>query len=374
MKFLNYLMSKIDLSPSINDFIKVNKFYVYQDLISFNLLEKILKNNSDMRLLKHGEFNTIIKYAPKIINDSISKLSIDPKQEINFYIADYEGEINKKNFFYYQNNKIEKEKIKNIKDFKGIGFFRKILTKEENIKNKKYNSLKDLIKNPNIAIYHKEESGKDEIICYDTSEINEFTSFSGDFKLPILFAGVIIHDDRYIDRVSQNGSIIDGTAARGDVFGRMILYPILTYLSRNHIIMPDRDSISDAAKSVWSSFFNKNLNISKEAPIDQHDKPITLSNPLDDGRIYIKDKINRNNFYEYQKIKNMNPIEQEKYLKEIRKHDPYNWTYKLNNPDEVRSILNTLKNRHDEFSEGQENNFIEKLKEISSDFYIKNIS
>ena len=43
MKFLNYLMSKIDHSPSINDFIKVNKFYVYQDLISFNLLEKILK-------------------------------------------------------------------------------------------------------------------------------------------------------------------------------------------------------------------------------------------------------------------------------------------------------------------------------------------
>ena len=81
--------------------------------------------------------------------------------------------------------------------------------------------------------------------------------------------------------------------------------------------MPDRDSISDAAKSVWNSFFNKNLNISKEAPIDQHDKPITLSNPLDDGRIYIKDKINRNNFYEYQKIKNMNPIEQEKYLKNM---------------------------------------------------------
>ena len=108
MKFLNYLMSKIDLSPSINDFIKVNKFYVYEDLISFNRLEKILKNNSNMRLLKYAEFNTIIKYAPKIINDLINKLNINSKQKTYFYIADYEGEINKENFFYYQNNKIEK--------------------------------------------------------------------------------------------------------------------------------------------------------------------------------------------------------------------------------------------------------------------------
>jgi hypothetical protein len=374
MKFLNYLMSKVNLSPSINDFIKINKFYVYEDLISFNRLEKILKNNSNMRLLKYAEFNTIIKYAPKIINDSINKLNINSKQKTYFYIADYEGEINKENFFYYQNNKIEKEKVENIKNFKGIGFFKKILTKEESIKNKKYNSLNDLIKNPNIAIYHKEESERDEIICYDTFEINEFTRFSGDFKLPILFAGVIIHDDRFIDKVSQGGSIIDGTAARGDVFGRMTLYPILTLLSKNHIIMPDRDSISDPAKSVWDSFFYKNYDISKEAPIDQYDKPITLSNPLDDGRVYIKDKTIRRDLYEYQKIKNMTSLEQENYLKEIRKDDPYNWTYKLNNYNEVRSILNKLKDRHDKFSETQGNDFIKRLEQISGDFYIKNIA
>lgn len=367
-------MSKVDFSSSVDKFIKINKFYVYQDLISINSLEKILKNNTDMKLLKYAEFNTIIKYAPKIIKNSIIKLDVDPKQKTYFYISDYEGEINKENFFYYQNNKIEKEKVENIKNFKGIGFFRKILTKEETIKNKKYNSLNDLIKNPNIAIYHKEESTRDEIICYDISEINDFTNFSGDFKLPILFAGVIIHNDRFIDKVSQSGSIIDGTAARGDVFGRMTLYPILTYLSRNHIIMPDRDSISDPAKSVWGSFFNKNLNISKEAPIDQYDKPITLNNPLDDGRVYIKDKTIRRDPYEYQKIKDMTHKEQEEYLKEIRKNDPYNWTYKLKNPNEVQSILNKLKDRHDKFLETQNNDFIKKLEEISSDFYVKNIA
>ena len=374
MNFLNYLMSKIDYSPKIDDFIKVNKFYVFQKQISFSDLNKILKNNSNMKLLKYAEFNTIIKYAPKIIKESIFKLNIDSKQKTYFYISDYQGEINRENFFYYQNDQIKKEKNKDIKNFKGIGFFRKVLTKEENIKNKKYNSLNDLIKNPNIALYHKEESKRHEIICYDTSEINDFTNLTSDFKLPILFAGVIVNDDRFIDKVSQSGSIIDGTAARGDVFGRVTLYPILAYLSQNHIIMPDRDSISDAAKSVWDNFFYKKSNISKEAPIDQYDKPITINDPLDDGRIYIKDKTIRGNLYDYKTIKNMDDKEQKDFLNDLRENDPYNWTYKLNDPSEVRSIFNKLKDRHDQFIETQSSDFIKKLEEISSDFYIKNIA
>lgn len=364
-------MNLYDYFKTKDEFIKLNQFFIYKKLIDFNSINSLLKRNPKLELFNFNELELFLKYRPTKIKSIINQIT-DNKAYI--FLRNMKGEPSKKNMMIFKDDKFELSYYEDVES--GIVFLK---PKKELIKN--YNDLKDLVeKNPNVALYtnlNLEEQNKQDdttVICYDNLLIDELTNEEKDFTFPILFSGNLRNTDLLINKIAKKGSIIASSSSRSDVSGRYILYPILTYFSNNKKIMPDRDALTNAAKSVWKDLFFNDKIFNKYSPIDDYERPITIKDNSDDGRIYRDEEerftnilYNKNNFI------NLSLEQQLKILKNKREHDPYNWVYELKNESKVKQIVEILIERHDAFLKEKINkdDFEINLKNMAKDFFRK---
>jgi hypothetical protein len=377
MKFIEYLIETIESTKDYN-FI-MNKYYIYNKLISFNELKDFLENSDFFQLLKYSDFKFLESYRSNRLKNELNKIKGIKSSEPNYIFllsGDPTNNINTRVIINYEleSGLFKKEAHKDINNLKGIVILKQKFSKKNNIKN--YNSLEDLSKNEDVALYVKTTDHKTRIICYNMYDYNKFfdTKSYSSFIVPILFNGEISNRDRVIaNPPSESGSIIEATSARADVKGRDTLYPILGYYANNNILMSDRDSVSPFARSVWNDFFKgQDLFFKKHKPIDDYKKPIT-DYKGDDGRLYTYDNQVINFNYDPEIIKNLTPEQQQQKLTTIRSNDPYNWTYKLKNKSQIEIHVNKMIKQHEENFKKHGKDFINQLEKLSENYDLKRI-
>jgi hypothetical protein len=367
LKLFNYFQKL----KNVDDFFEIDQYVVYNKIVTQDEALKIIKKYSKkLRLLNFYELDLYIEYRNNKIKNVLQRnFNLNPLTENYIFIGKKENKISRVKGFKINNNQISESSLS--QDSSGILIFKRIINK----KHKDYKNIEDIIKDPNVGLYVYSDSVKKHIIGYNIELYENFKNQNAEFKNPILFSGIISNNDRINQEAPYSGSIIFNTVTRMDVSGRNILYPILTFLSNNKIIMPDRDSLSDSAQSVWDKFFFKNFMLIPYKPIDDIEKPIT-DVTLDDGKIYMSpDEILKSKQYDIQKI--ISPQEQEIKLKEIRQNDPYNWTYILKSEfkGSVENCISELIYRHKFFLENinSKNDFLNDLRKISVKLFKKRV-
>ena len=327
-----------------DDFIDANGLLLYNKLISEKDIKKI-SEQKEIRLLNKYEFNG---FTTTKKNNLINLLqdNFNLNNPIRFFIKDdydvvfYDGE-------FHEQGDIELD-VFSIR--KGIGIFK------PNVVQKEYKTLDDL-NNPNINLFIRKENNITKIICYDTNILNNEYNQQEKFKNPILFfANLSNYDinDRYNldeDKTPFGASTVEIAVAREDVAGSETLYPIMAYFSDNHLIIPDRSSVSSKAQNVWKKFLNGRGKIKKFDPIDDIYNPIT-QNLEDDGQTYVKHgRFKEKNKVETKEIHDnpsLKETDREIILKELRKNDELNWVYKLSDNEILKTekIISYLIENH----------------------------
>lgn len=323
-----------------DDFINANGLLLYNKLINKDQVKEIC-DKYELRLLNRKEFERYVNTKKDNFLDLLkNKVNIDTNKSYKFFVKD------DYNFTLFNNQFDLKSELK-IND--GIGLFKKAKIE------KKYKTLDDL-KKPSISLLVEKYGSTVKIICYDNDLLIKEYDSKEDFKYPILFFGSIIKFDPNQFHSDENktpfgSSTVDIATAREDVAGSETLYPIMAYFSDNHLLIPDRGSVSDDAQYVWKKFYSGRGKLKKIDPIDDITNPITRD-PMDDGNLYRKHgRAKEKSKQETQQIFN-NPrikeTDREIILKELRKDDELNWVYKLNNNEtaKVRKIINYLINNH----------------------------
>jgi hypothetical protein len=349
MRLFNYFEQLID------DFIDINGLYLYPKLVSNKQEAEEIAKKNNLRLLNINEFSRFT-YQKK---NNILKLLKEKMKIIldDSYIFLIKSDLN----YIYKNNKFE-ETSSNAKN--KIAIFKKVIIREE----REYKTLESLDQ-PNIAIMTTKEDDSIKIVCYDIELLkNEFNQ-EKIFKTPILFFGSIKkHDPSGNDKKSSiskedqapyGAYTVEFAAAREDVAGSSTLYPIMAYYAdnpeseHNHLLIPDRGSVSDDAQKVWEKFLKRpdNSLLKKFIPIDDIYYPIT-QDPFDDGEVYarhgkLKEKSSKE-AKEFLQNKNLTDVERKKELEDFRKNDELNWVYKLNKNqiNSVKTIVKQLKENH----------------------------
>lgn len=344
MKLIDYFKNVFSLNKNYNDFIQINNFYFYKKLVDEKELKTLLRKHNDLELFNLKELLLYTNYKKnKIIEIFKDGLNLDTTLDYDLYVGNKKGEISKKMKIFFSNNNFTEDYYRSKP---GIVILKRKIKKIKNFK-----KLEDLINKSNdIGLYVYKKNNDMFITGYDNSLVNDLFQDNKEYIYPILFYGVISTDDRIKEHVPFKGSYVMNSVSRSDVLGREILYPILAYFNENKILMPDRDSISESAKSVWRYFFFKNQVFDLLDPIDDVDIKIT-DRPEDDGRIYRDDEDLLNTKIQYNQIKKLSEPKQLQMLKKIRENDPYNWIYKLksNYLSLCQEIIPKLEERHKQF-------------------------
>lgn len=327
-----------------DEFIDANGLLLYNKLISEKDLKKISEKN-EIRLLNKYEFSRFINTKK---NNLINLLedNFNLNDPIRIFVKDdydmifYEGEFHEQSDIAIDVFSIRK----------GIGIFK------PNKIEKKIKTLDDL-KDPNINLLIQKESNSIKIICYDINVLKNEYKQEEKFKNPILFFATIAKynpNDQYNleeDKTPFGASTVEIAVAREDVAGSETLYPIMAYYADNHLIIPDRSSVSSKAQNVWKKFLSGRGKLKKFDPIDDIYNPIT-QNKKDDGQIYTKHgrfkEKNKTETKEIHDNQSLKEIDREIILKELRKDDELNWVYKLpdNEISKVREVVSYLTENH----------------------------
>jgi hypothetical protein len=333
----------------------LNKYYVHDKILNYNELIDFLNQNPDKELLRGSELEILEKYRHNKLEEKIKSVNYP----VNIFISSYtkpedNHNIHQSSIFYYDGNTFKKILGKKVKETSGIVI---VKNKQIKIEKRKYESLQDLVDNPNVALYIKNNRPElIQIVCYDLNQFDNFINQQESFEIPILFGGSISDEDYHSKYPpSQGGSIVQTAYSRPDVRGRNILYPIFGLLANKNILMADRNMVSKFAHSVWKDFFNgKSPFFKKYYPIDSIRHPITLKNVKDDGRLYTTGSKDENEKllrlpinYDREKLENMSNLEQNKKLIRTRGNDFINWTYKLKSGKNIiQNVVDILEDRH----------------------------
>ena len=228
-----------------------------------------------------------------------------------------------------------------------------ILFKKEKNYQKKYNTLDDLINEPNFSLYVNQQECNTEIILYNLK------------TLQILFTGKINNKDDDDDFIRPyNTSFVESVASIKDINSKLTLYPILGYYSNDNILMSDRDVLSHKAKSVWYQYFNSNNIFCKYAPIDDN---IICD---EEYNLILYHKLNKKTKKTFLKKKNKRDLFFKRSLISLKKEHYLDWSFKLNESfkKQIEQKIMILKNRH------LKNKKIEKkIFDLSNDFFHNSI-
>jgi hypothetical protein len=308
MNLLNYLDLYFE---SLIEPEKLDDFY-YINNITLN----------EWNVLKHRIDYTIIDNINSIKSDKIN--SLEKIQKINPNIITKNGLINLNEF------PLKKEKSYYTfidKKIKGIVLLQK--KSEQIIKVKKYQKINDL-NSDDISLYvTKSFDGSAYVICYN-NKMNKKNNNKLDY---ILF---MINISKYPQ--PYKAGIVDTVAARKDVNGKNIIYPIGAYFIPGNKITPHRETVSRGARGAWYYYYtNKKAPLRPFAPIDDIKKPITIDK-IDDANVF--KKLNDN---DYQKLKELNTKKDVDGLKKVKSGHYLDWVYILDT--DLRSELNSLMNK-----------------------------
>lgn len=373
MKFINYLES-LNLN---NKLLYINGFYLYNEPIKQEeIIENKIPGLEDYELLSFSDLRSYLTIKQKYLLSILKKNSkFNPQKEYIFFTENFPTLG-----YYYTNNNILKfdEDEKHIDQ--GIVILKKIIKDPKLLKEIK--TLDDL-DNENYGLFTFEKSGFLYIICYDYNLLINYYKKEKDLISPILFYGKINNTgyDLLNRKAPHEAAIVAATAASKRVSGSNTLYPILIYFSKNKKIIPDRISVSEDAEWVWRSFFSGNKAVKKFIPIDSFKDPITPS-LNDDGKTYyndkLKDSFNDKSNSEILNDPKLSDLEKENLLKELRKDDPLNWVYKLDDSQvsDVRLIVRNLQRNHQRIKSSKRNekkimNFEIKLLKLASELFKK---
>lgn len=372
MKLIDYFKNVFSLKKNYNDFIQINNFYFYKKLVDEKELKTLLTKHDDLELFTFKELLLYTNYKKnKIMEIFKNDLNLDTTLDYDLYVGNKKGEISKKMKIFFSNNNFTEDYYRSKP---GIVILKRKIKKIKNFK-----KLEDLINKSNdIGLYVIKKNNDVRVIGYDNSLLSNLFKDDKEYIFPILFYGIVSTDDRIKENVPFKGSYVMNSVSRSDVSGREILYPILAYFNENKILMPDRDSISESAKSVWRHFFFKNEVFDLVDPIDDINIKIT-DRPEDDGRIYRDDEdFMKKEEYNLDQIKKLSEQKQIKILKKIREQNPYNWAYKLksNYLSLCQEIIPKLEEKHNKFLKEKNNdpNFEKILIKLSGELFDKRYS
>jgi hypothetical protein len=349
MNLFSYFSSK-----NYNDFIQINQFYIYKQLLDKKQTESLLKKYDNLDLFTYSQLELYADHRKdKIIQTIRNDLKLDMNSDYDFYVKNSKGNVSEKNKLNLSDNVFSRVDYSDKPSL--------VILKPKIKKIKNFTNLNQLIdKSPNIGLYVHTVNKMIIVIGYDNLLMDDLYNLEKDYIFPILFYGIISNVDRIKEPIPFQGSFVNLTVVRNDVSGRNILYPILGYFSNNNVLISDRDSMSDQAQGVWNHFYFKKEIFDIIDPIDDVYKPITLNRSEDDGRLFTDDKaINKNSEYNINSIKQLSDEKQLKLLREIRKEDPYNWAYKLKSEYITLSsqIVDELEKRHERFLKEKDDPF-----------------
>jgi hypothetical protein len=341
MKLYNYLESL-----SNTEMINANGLFLYNKIATKEQAKKICEKYN-LRLLNKYEFTRYVNTKRtnffKLLENE-KKINFNPEDEIyKFFVKD-------DNFYLYEDEFINSKEFMKIKKDTDITPKNSILLLKSNEKiNKVFTKLIHLME-PSINLYVSREGEIIKIICYDNNVLLSEFDQEGEFKHPILFFGMIrVFDPNAYntddDKTPFNSAVVEFATARADVAGSNTLYPIMAYFSENHLIIPDRGSVSDDAQNVWKKFLDGRGSLKPFDPIDDIYNQMTQSTD-DDGEIYRKHgrakEKSKGETQEIYKDPKLKDTDREIMLKELRKGDELNWVYKLKD-SEVSNVEKTIK-------------------------------
>jgi len=336
MKLYNYLENL-----SNTDMINANGLFLYKNIVTKKDVKEICEKY-ELRLLNKYEFSRYVNTkGPNFFKllENEKNLKFSPNSgPYRFFIKDYDS------FYFYDDEFIES------KEYTGTIPKNSILLLKSNRKpDKVFDKLIHLME-PSINLYVLDSGEMIKIICYDNNILLSEFNQEEEFKHPILFFGMIrkLDPNAYNtddDKTPFDSSVVEFATARADVAGSNTLYPIMAYFANNHLIIPDRGSVSSDAQNVWKKFFDKRGLLKPLDPIDDIYNQMTRTID-DDGEIYRKHgKANEKSKGETQEIYNdpkLTDTDREVILKELRKDDELNWVYKLKD-SEVSNVEKTVK-------------------------------
>lgn len=335
MKLYNYFENLSDAN-----IININGLFLYNSLVNEKDLQDFCEKK-ELRPLTLKEFTNYISLKKSIFIDTLKKIGIDTKTKYKIfnYDKDYCFYITDDNFSTDDNDKKIKNGIALLKSSKII---------------KSYKKIEDLKDKPNIGLLIKEESNILTFICYDKNILKKYQNIDESILHPILFYGRTKNDgtDSFRKETPYKSAMVGISVAREDVSGREILYPIMAYYSNTqHLIIPDRGSVSDSAQGVWKSFLDNKGKLKPVDPIDDRTDPIT-KDKNDDGKVYRStDKFIQNpkgmSNNEIFKDENLNDEQRKKVLTNLRKNDELNWVYKLESKAGIKEVIDELVKNHE---------------------------
>jgi hypothetical protein len=337
MKLYNYFEEIL-----LKDFLDANGLFLYNGLMSEEDLNDFCKKN-DFRILRLREFQYYLDSKEDNFINLLKNIGLN--QNLRYKIF-----IDNENFCYYtiKSNFIRSLKDPDIKE--GIALLKPIL------KEKTFKNISDLKLN-NIGLYYEISPGNiKRIICYDKYLLDTRQKPTSYFINPILFYGKIKDDgkDSAGVKIPYGAAMVAISAAREDVSGSEILYPMMAYCAENKMLIADRGSVSEGAYNVWEKMYKGRGKFKIKGPIDNHLDPVTPTK-VDDGKIYndgqhYKHELDSLNS-EILNDPNKTDAEKEKHLLKLRKDDPLNWIYILNtNQNEIKEVFNKLESNHSNFN------------------------
>lgn len=325
----------------INDqnFLNANGLFLYKGLLSRKDVDDFCKKNN-FRLLKLNEFQAYLDKKEDNFFSLLEQLNLEQYTRYKIY-------IDNPNYSFYIIKKSFMRSIDDPEILEGITLL-KYVPKEKTFK-----KIED-IKLPHVGLSISMNRNITRIICYDNNLLSLRDNPKNDFIHPILFYGAI--ENRSI--VPYESSTIAITAAREDVSGSNILYPILAYYSNHNLLIPDRGTVSDSAYLVWDKFHRGEGILKTKGPIDDFQKPVTPQ-AEDDGEIHYYKNYKKSD-EDILNNKEMSDSNKEEYLIKLREKDPLNWVYFLSNSekDEIGNVTNYL--------EINDNNFKQNLPRLLS--------
>jgi hypothetical protein len=337
MKLYNYFENLSD-----SNLIELNGLLLYKTLVNKKDLNVFCKER-ELRPLTLKEFSSYISRKKVIFIDTLKKIGIyeqNKKYKIFNNNKDYCFYLVDDDVYTEENDKSIKEGIAILKSSKIIKSYKKI----EDLKNK-----------PNIGLLIKEEANSIvTFICYDKNILKKYENINESILHPILFYGRTKNDgvDSFRKETPYKAAMVGISVAREDVSGREILYPIMAYYSNaQHLIIPDRGSVSDSAQGVWKSFLDNKGKLKPVDPIDDRTDPIT-KDKNDDGKVYRStdkfiDHPKGMTNSEILKDENLTDEQRKKILTDLRKNDELNWVYKLESTAGIKEVIDELVNNHE---------------------------